>query len=117
VLHHGHWMAADGPETSAVEEGWRPPICKTVAVRGEGVADLMAAIQAHREHLQSTATQSLRERARAEDELLDILGQQLMGRLMARVQPQELGQLVAQIVARELDPYTAVEQLLNRHSG
>ena len=102
-----------GPPTPADEAAtWRPPICKTIATRGEGVPALLEAIQAHRTYLEETQTLSRRERARVEDELHDIVGHLLMRRLMDRVPPDELTGLVDRVAARELDPYSAAEALL-----
>ena len=113
TLHHGRLMQVESPPTPADEAvTWRPPICKTIATRGEGVPALLEAVKAHRAHLGETHTLNLRERARVEDELHAILGHLLMHRLMARVPPGELEQVINRIVARELDPYTAAEALL-----
>lgn len=113
TLHHGVLMQVESPTQPAeVAAAWRPPICKTIATRGEGVPALLEAIEAHRASLEETHSLSLRERARVEDELHDILGHLLMRRLLARVPPRELAQAVDRIVARELDPYTAAEALL-----
>ena len=113
TLHHGRLMQVESPPTPADEAvTWRPPICKTIATRGEGVPALLEAVKAHRAHLEETHTLNLRERARVEDELHAILGHLLMHRLMARVPPNELEQVINRIVARELDPYTAAETLL-----
>jgi len=113
VLHHGTLMQAENLPRQA-EEGavWRPPICKTIATRGEGVPTLLEAIAAHRAYLEKTPALALRERARVEDELHDILGCLLMRRLMAHVPPEELARLIDRITARELDPYSAAEALL-----
>ena len=113
TLHHGRLMQVESPPPPADEAvTWRPPICKTIATRGEGVPALLEAVKAHRAHLEETHTLNLRERARVEDELHAILGHLLMHRLMARVPPNELEQVINRIVARELDPYTAAETLL-----
>ncbi len=113
ILHHGRLMQIESPPTPADEAAtWRPPICKTIATRGEGVPALLEAVKTHRAHLEETHTLNLRERARVEDELYAILGHLLMHRLMARVPPNELEQVINRIVARELDPYTAAETLL-----
>jgi LAO/AO transport system kinase len=113
ALHHGRLMPVEGPPTPADEPStWRPPICKTIATRGEGVPALLEAIQAHRTHLEETQTLNRRERARVEDELHAILGHLLMRRLMARVPPGELTGLIDRVAARELDPYSAAEALL-----
>ena len=113
TLHHGKLMTVEGPAESVSNiPAWRPPICKTIATRGEGVPALLEAIEAHRTHLEETHTLSLRERARVEDELHDILSRLLMQHLLNRVPPDELTHLVDRITARELDPYTAAEILL-----
>jgi len=113
TLHHGRLMPVEGPPMPDDETpAWRPPICKTIATRGEGVPALLEAIQAHRTYLEETQTLSRRERARVEDELHDIVGHLLMRRLMDRVPPDELTGLVDRVAARELDPYSAAEALL-----
>lgn len=111
--HHGLLLSIESP-AQPVEEAaaWQPPICKTVATRGEGVPALLEAILAHRAHLEETHALTLRERGRVESELHDILGHLLMQRLMAGVPAGELAQLIDRVVARELDPYAAAEALL-----
>jgi LAO/AO transport system kinase len=114
TLHHGMLIQAESPSTPADETAaWRPPICKTIATRGEGTSALLEAIAAHRVYLEESNSLTLRERARVENELHDILSRLLMRRLMARVPPDELAQAVNRIVARELDPYSAAEALLH----
>jgi LAO/AO transport system kinase len=113
ALHHGVLMQVEnsaGPADGTA--AWRPPICKTIATRGEGVPALLEAIQTHRAHLEETQALTLRERSRVEEELHHILGHLLMRRLVARVSPDEWTRLVDRIVARELDPYSAAETLL-----
>ncbi len=113
TLHHGVLMRVESPAEPADDAiAWRPPICKTIATRGEGVPALLEAIEAHRAHLEDTHTLTLRERTRVEEELHDVVGHLLMRRLMACVPPDELARLVDRIVARELDPYSAAEALL-----
>lgn len=115
ALHHGVLIQVESPAEPANDAtAWRPPICKTIATRGEGVPALLEAIEAHRAYLEETQALTLRERARVEEELYDIVGHLLMHRLMARVPPNDLAHLVNRIVARELDPYTAAEALLQR---
>ena len=113
TLHHGALMPAHGPDEPAQDEAaWRPPICKTIATRGEGVTALLEAIYAHRAHLEETHTLSRRERARAESQVRAILGHLFMNRLQDRVSSEELARLVDRVVARKLDPYSAAEELL-----
>ena len=92
---------------------WRPPIVKTVATTGDGVPELVEAIACFREHTKDT--ERPRRRARAESRLREIVSGRLMAHLEQRVlAPGELTALVGRIAARELDPYTAADQLVRR---
>ena len=93
-------------------DGWQPPIVKTIATRGQGVDELLEAIEAHAGYLHESCLFEQRERVRVTGELETILQAELLARLRARVPAERLDTLVERVLARELDPYTAVEQLL-----
>ncbi|MDH7487071.1 MAG: methylmalonyl Co-A mutase-associated GTPase MeaB [Anaerolineae bacterium] len=97
---------------SRADDGWEPPILKTVATRGQGVAELLEAIEAHAAYLHESHLFERRERARVLGELEAILQAELLARLRARLPEERLETLVEQVLARRLDPYTAVAQLL-----
>ncbi len=91
---------------------WRPPILKTIALDGSGVPEVLEAVAAHREYLQASGTWAERERARVETELRNVLQQELLDRLMARVGEEQVRAWVERIAAREVDVYTAVQAIL-----
>ena len=92
---------------------WRPPILKTVATTGLGVPELVEAIGRFRAH--SEATRATRRQTRSEYRLRELVSQRFMDRLEREVlAPGELGAIVDRIAAREVDPYTAANELLNR---
>jgi LAO/AO transport system kinase len=92
---------------------WRPPIVKTVATTGEGVAGLMDAIARFREH--SRRTEAARRRARSESRLRELVSERLMAHLERQaLGPGELSAMVDRVASREIDPYTAAEQLLRK---
>jgi len=92
---------------------WRPPVLKTVATTGAGVAELVATIEKFREH--AAATQSARRKTRSEYRLRELVSQRFMDHLERQVlKPGELTAVVDRIAARELDPYTAANDLLTR---
>jgi len=103
---------------------WRPPILKTVATSGVGVSELMSAIQLFREHVvgQSGSTKfrgSLadRRRARSEARFRELLARQFVGYVEAELMPaNKFDAIVDRIAARELDPYTAVGDVMARLS-
>jgi LAO/AO transport system kinase len=92
---------------------WRPPIVKTVATSGAGVAELVSAIAAFREH--SRGVQSSRRKARSEYRLRELVSQRFMSHLEREVLAAgELAGIVDRIASRDLDPYTAADDLLRR---
>ena len=98
------------------EDEWRPPILKTMATAGKGVAELVDAIQRFREH--SARTQAARRRTRSEYRLRELISQRFMDHLERDVlAPNELTAIVDRIAERKLDPYTAASDLLARAAG
>ena len=92
---------------------WRPPVLQTVATTGLGVPELLAAIDRFRAH--SEATQAARRRTRSEHRLRELVAHRFMNHLEQHVlKAGELAALVDRVAARELDPYTAANGLLER---
>jgi LAO/AO transport system kinase len=128
VSHHGRLMeVAQDPTPSAAavfssnddrppEKDWRPSVVKTIALRGEGVPQLIQAIAGHRRYLETSQELLRRNRIRLANELEHILRDELMGRLLDQVDQSRLGRLMAQVVARELDPYSAAQCLITGDS-
>jgi LAO/AO transport system kinase len=92
---------------------WRPPVIKTVATAGAGIAELVETIWRFRTH--SERTQAVRRRTRSEYRLRELVSHRFMDHLEHRVLGAgELGEIVDRIAAREVDPYTAANELLTR---
>jgi LAO/AO transport system kinase len=89
---------------------WKPPIVKTVAHRGEGVAELWRQVVRFRED--SAERRALRRRARQRVRLRELLSRRLVQRVEAAMPAGEIERLAERVAARELDPYTAVEQMI-----
>jgi LAO/AO transport system kinase len=94
-----------------VRGAWRPPILSTCATAGEGVEELWSAIVAHRDHLNDTGELQARRRARVADELTEIVAALLRERARTAA-GEHLDRLAARVAAREIDPWTAAEELL-----
>jgi LAO/AO transport system kinase len=118
VMHYGRLMEAiaaahqTGKEPFAAPP-WRPPIYKTVATRREGIEELAEAILAHGTHLKQTGGLVWRERERAAAELETIIQQESLRNVLTSTDGARLAALIDQIVQRELDPYTAGQELLD----
>jgi LAO/AO transport system kinase len=90
--------------------GWTPPIVKSVATRNEGVSDLVTALDRHRAWL-GTSPGVERERARVTEELREGLRDFVVEQARARL-GEGISEAADQVTARRLDPYTAVEDLV-----
>jgi LAO/AO transport system kinase len=117
VMHHGRLMevvtaAQQAPDKAGEVPVWRPPIHKTVATRREGIAALADAILAHRAHLEGSGSLARRERERAAAELETIIQQEALRHVLARTDRVQLAVLIDQIVQRQVDPYTASQDLM-----
>jgi len=103
--------------------GWRPPIVRTIAVKGDGVGDVLAAIEAHRAHLSGGTGPSglslLEERraARALSELRRVLAALLDRHVKDAVGESRYQQLMDEVAARRVDPWTAADEILRGVTG
>ena len=94
---------------------WRPPILKTVAARGEGVDELVEALQKHHAWLEETGELHRRRLRRAADEVESIAVTALrarMGDLRSGHGGETLDELAAQVVDGRTDPYAAADRLV-----
>ncbi|HEY7497130.1 MAG TPA: methylmalonyl Co-A mutase-associated GTPase MeaB [Vicinamibacterales bacterium] len=95
---------------------WRPPILKTQATTGKGVAELLEAIDRFRAH--AAPSQAARRRSRAEWRLRELLAQRFLEHVDERVlAPGEMERILDRIAARETDPYTVVDNVFGRALG
>jgi LAO/AO transport system ATPase len=93
---------------------WRPPICKTVASRDtdNGVDEVLATIEKHREWLGSSGDGQRRRTERATREIEAIALATLRERMGDVHGSAALGALAGAVVAGESDPFQAADELL-----
>jgi LAO/AO transport system kinase len=94
------------------EQDWKPPIVTTVATTGDGIADLTGAIDAHWSWLDSSGERDRRRRARAREEIAAIAVATLRQRMGGLPGDSRIDSLAARVAARELDPYSAADELV-----
>jgi LAO/AO transport system kinase len=91
---------------------WRPQVVRASAVRGEGVDEVLAAIEKHRTWLAASGNLTARREQRAAVEIEAIA----LGALRARIgdlrDGTALATLAAAVAAGELDPHAAADELL-----
>ena len=91
---------------------WRPPVVRAVAARGEGIDDIVAAIDEHRSWLADRGELELRRQARAAAEVEAIALQRLRSRIGDLRGGTALDQLAKRVAAGEVDPYAAADDLI-----
>jgi LAO/AO transport system kinase len=92
---------------------WRQPIVRTVATRGEGGEELVAALTSHHEWLVTHGELESRRIRRATREIEAIAVASLRSRLGAVAGGEALAGLAKRVAAGETDPYEAADQLTN----
>ena len=97
------------------QHGWRVPIVKTEAARGEGIEELVERLDAHRAHIEAEGSLSERRRRNLRNEVLALATYRLRRRLeeSTREDP-EVKRLLDEVVDRRLDPASAAAELLER---
>jgi LAO/AO transport system kinase len=104
-LNHSSHISSSAPR-------WRPPICKTIALRGEGVGAVVEAIEEHAAYLRESGNLQQHERERIEGELRGIITQEMTRSFFERLDEAQFDRFIDRIIRRELDPYSAAARLL-----
>jgi LAO/AO transport system kinase len=100
------------------QEGWRVPIIKTEASRGEGVEELAEKMGEHREFIDSEGKLAERRRRNLMNEVVALAAGRLRRRLEAQVRDDpSVQELLDEVVSRRLDPASAAAKLLEREGG
>ena len=108
--------AADGfvqpaPAGDGQDERWTPPIAKCIATRGDGVAELVTALERHRAWVDGTASGKARRRARLAEQVRESLRESLIEAAVHDL-GASLDEAVLAVDSRAVDPYTAIERLV-----
>ena len=97
------------------EREWQPPIVLTEAVRGEGVEELWNEISAHRSHLESAGMLAERRARNLAGEVFAVASARAKAHLEGAVgDDPELRRLLEAVQRRELDPLTAVREIMEK---
>jgi LAO/AO transport system kinase len=94
-------------------DGWDPPIVKTVATENHGVAELAQAIESFCQAQLGPRVTSERRRAIARWRIVELLRESLLSRVLAtEASVAMLDRLADEVATRQRDPYSAVEEIL-----
>jgi LAO/AO transport system kinase len=90
---------------------WTVPVLRTVASQGEGIAELLAALDAHRSWSDASGERERRRTARVQAEIEAIALERLRARIADVRGQAALSDLAKRVVTGELDAYTAADEL------
>jgi GTPase len=91
---------------------WTPPIVKTVASAGIGIAELSAAIAGYENFLQKENLAMKRNVQNWRDRLLEMLREAMLDKARAQLSHGEAERLAAEVAQHKRDPYTVVEEVV-----
>jgi LAO/AO transport system kinase len=97
------------------EREWRPPIVLTDATRGENVPELWEKLAAHRAHLEQSGRLDERRRNNLAGEVFSVASARAKQHIERAVADDpELRRVLDAVQRRELDPLTAVREILEK---
>ncbi len=95
------------------KNGWRPPVLKTVAIKGIGVPSFVDSIEKFQKFLDDHGMREERAKKRLESELIEAAFSDFYTETVARLKQAKSWQhLLGQVAKKELDPETAASKLV-----
>jgi LAO/AO transport system kinase len=91
---------------------WRPPIVATVGSTGQGVEQFWQAVLNHRQAAEASGVLERRRQRRLQEELRSILASRLDARARQLCSGDRYDELVAAVLERRVDPWSAADELL-----
>jgi len=97
------------------DRAWRPPIVLTEATRGENVPELWERLEEHRAYLEQSGQLEDRRRKNLASEVFAVASTRAKQHLEHAVTDDpELRRLLDEVQRRELDPLSAVREILEK---
>lgn len=93
---------------------WRPPILKTIATTGEGIAPLREELERFHLLAEHNVTMQDRRREKWRSRLLELLRQRLFERAVGGLSDGTLEHYVDDVAEHRRDPHSAVEEIVEQ---
>ena len=114
-LHAMLSMAMPKVDRSSVsdENGWHPPVIRTVGTENKGIEKLAEAIARFRTHFESSGERAKKHTEHWRNRLLELIESRILERVLnAAGGEAALNQLAADVAGRLKDPFSAVNEML-----
>ena len=93
----------------------KTPVISTIAKQSKGIEELLLTIEQHKKYLEKTDLFEKKRRLRYETELVEIIKKQLMNFIFdEHTFKEKIDDLIDQIIKKQIDPYTATDQILKK---
>lgn len=92
-------------------DGWTPPIVKTVASEGTGVSDMAEAIAEYESYLQKENRALKKSVENWQERLVEMLRDALLEKARAQLGDGNVARLAKDIAEHKRDPYTLIEEI------
>jgi LAO/AO transport system kinase len=123
--HHGVSLSkdaqthgrTDAPRTPQEPPVWEPPVLATVASSGEGVSELVAALERHFADLEGTGRLEARRRMRLELRTREVVDRAVRRWIWSDGQRDEIHALLKDVSAGVKSPYEAAARVVARLHG
>lgn len=90
---------------------WKPEIVETIAIKGEGVDELWAAVEKHRAYQGEKGLLELRRRRRIAREIKEIVAERYRRRVETEM-GDVLDEVTSEVQDRRIDPYEAADRIV-----
>jgi LAO/AO transport system kinase len=97
---------------AARQDGWVPPVVKTVATAGDGVQDLATAIKKYQEFLVGEDLLRKRRAENWETRLVEMLRDTLLEKARGQLSAGDLSRVASDIAEHKRDPYSVIEEIV-----
>ncbi len=125
--HHGQAVGRTGgravnagsvpPDRPTVVPSWEPPVLATIAAKGEGVGDLVAALDKHFSMLETTGKLEERRGMRMLVRARDVVDRAVKRWVWSNGQKEEMDAMLKDVGAGTRSPYEAAASIVARLSG
>jgi LAO/AO transport system kinase len=106
--------AAKGPKSNSADNTWEHPVLLTTAAKGDGIPELVAALDKHHDYLQQSGELERRRRRRLSDRTREVVDRATRRWIWQETRAEQLiDQRLDQVVAGELSPYDVATEVLD----
>jgi LAO/AO transport system kinase len=95
-------------------DGWTPPIVKTVASEGKGVEELGAAVAEYENYLQTENRALKKSVENWQERLVEMLRDAMLEKARAQLGDGSIQRLAAEVAEHKRDPYSLIEEIAGK---